>query len=178
MCETRICERCSKPFVWKTRTPLRRFCSRQCKDIANAALHRAKLAEPRAAHCLWCGNLFVRNTAQQIFCAEKCARAKRRSKKLPLFTRAKPYEKCQWCGDPIKLPKRKYCSERCRGDGWYHDPRNQESKRTTWARSRAKHRDRVNAQNRARRAVKRAAAAEARRARLRGLAELFKAERV
>lgn len=171
MAETRHCERCNAPFIWRIRYARKRFCCRNCKDGASQRRRRANRRPPIAVHCESCGVLFLRKTSLKRFCSRRCLH---RAARIRAGACAEVHHNCLYCGKALAAPKRKYCGAFCGRADWVRKPENLEAVRRMRSRYKRRHRAEINKYERAYRARRNARAAALTLERRERLRQLFK----
>lgn len=111
------CDWCGDPLPEiEERHPLRRFCSRECKDEHRNDLAKERRAAARAGlTCAHCGGTFTGNSTQQVFCGESCQQKARYRRKTGRPV-ARQDRDCPGCGTSF-TPRNlghKYCTTPCR----------------------------------------------------------------
>lgn len=141
MCK-KICESatCHKPFVDRSKTHTKRFCSEVCRRHAEAQRRQIKISERRyeawvkkLVQCEQCGSIFRpgRRGSPSRFCSELCRWKFERPAALARIHERKRLENHDWiprtgrmtyvclgCGREFETSvigrRRKYCSPKCR----------------------------------------------------------------
>lgn len=106
---TKDCERCGRPFNIVGITKGRKFCSKECSNLARSG---SWLVEP--VPCAECGKSFKRITKTQKLCSPECRTAQIRGRNKG---RGKPLSTCAECGKELAHTR----GGRCR-DCWRANP--------------------------------------------------------